>query len=160
MITETMDMIETLELSVNQKRKILSLWNQEYPERLKHNDLEEFNGYLNNLTHKKHYLLINQEKGIDGWAFLFERENESWFAMIQDSRIQGKGYGTKLLKKIQADENKINGWVIDHNTDKKCNGEVYKSPVNFYLKNHFEIVPDQRLETDKISAVKMVWTKK
>ena len=155
-----MEMIETKDLTEGQKRKVLDLWNQEYPERLKYADLGEFNEYLENLTHKKHYLLTNPENGIDGWVFLFERENEIWFAIILDCRIQGQGIGTKLLKKIQANEDKLNGWVIDKSSDRKCDGQIYKSPLNFYLKNNFSIIPEQRLETDKISAVKIVWTGK
>lgn len=155
-----MNLIEVLELTEGQKRKILSLWNKEYPERLKYDDIQEFNTYLDSLNHKKHYILINRENEIDGWAFLFERENENWFAMILDSRIQGNGYGTKLLQRIKEDEDKLNGWVIDHNNDRKSNEKIYKSPLSFYLKNHFTVSHENRLETDKISAVKIVWMRK
>jgi GNAT superfamily N-acetyltransferase len=154
-----MDMIEVFELTGGLKQKILTLWNQEYPEQLVYPDIDVFNDYLNSLTHKKHYILKNQGNEIGGWAFLFERENENWFAMILDSRIQGKGYGTTLLKRLQEDEDSLNGWVIDHNRDKKCNQEVYKSPLGFYLKNQFMISHKDRLETDKISAVKISWMK-
>ncbi len=152
-----MQIVETLKLTEEQKERILTLWNEEYPEQLKYKELGEFNHYLDKLLQKKHYLLISQENEVNGWAFLFERDKETWFALLLSSKMQGKGIGTKLLKKIQADEDKLNGWVIDHNRDKKYNGEIYKSPLGFYLKNGFTIGRGQRLETEKISAVKVVW---
>ena len=39
--------------------------------------------------------------------------------MILDSGQQGKGYGTKLLNEAKMDVKKLNGWVIDHDKDKK-----------------------------------------
>ncbi|MCB0473527.1 MAG: hypothetical protein KDC56_10755, partial [Flavobacteriaceae bacterium] len=56
-------------------------------------------------------------------------------------------------------ETELNGWVIDHDNDYKINGELYKSPLNFYLKNGFQKSSDRRLELEKISAVKIKWKK-
>ena len=96
-----MVIIETIHLTEEQKQKLRLLWNEEYPEQLKHADLDSFSNYLNKVTPKKHYILKNQEEEIMGWVFLFERENESWFAMILSSRIHGKGIGTRLLRMIR-----------------------------------------------------------
>jgi hypothetical protein len=52
----------------------------------------------------------------------------------------------------------LNGWVIDHNNDRKKNGLIYVSPLKFYEKCGFEIQNYMRLELDKISAVKIKWT--
>ena len=103
--------------------------------------------------------MIDANKEIKGWYFDFIRNNEKWFAIILDSKIQGKGYGTKLLELAKQKENVLNGWVIDHNRDKKKNGASYISPMNFYLKSGFEKLAKNRLESEKISAVKIIWRK-
>lgn len=64
-----------------------------------------------------------------------------------------------MLNLAKTKELVLNAWVIDHDTDRKKTGEVYKSPLNFYLKQGFKKLPDQRLELDKISAVKIKWVK-
>ena len=101
----------------------------------------------------------NEENLILGWAFKFERENQKWFAIILSEIIKQKGLGRKMLNELKKEEQVLNGWVIDHNKDKKKNGEQYVSPLKFYEKCDFEILVDQRLELDKISAVKIKWTK-
>ncbi len=143
-----------------QRRQICQLWNQEYPKRLKFQDLEAFTSYLNKLKIKKQYVIYLQEERIRGWAFVFERDNKTWFAIILASEFQGKGVGTKIFRRIQLEEEELYGWVIDHDMERKSNGEMYKSLLGFYLRNGFEILQEQRLETDNISAVKMVWRKK
>lgn len=47
--------------------------------------------------------------------------------------------------------------VIDHDKDIKANGKQYMSPLNFYLKQGFTIIEDERLELATLSAVKIVW---
>ena len=154
-----MKVIETTTLTEIQKEGILKLWNQEYPEKLKYDDVSGFESYLGNLKDQRHFLLLSEANEILGWSFSFVRDGERWFAMILDSSIQRLGYGTLLLNKVRQEEIKLNGWVIDHGQDKKQNGEFYKSPLNFYLKNGFILLPAIRLELDKMSAVKIEWTK-
>ena len=64
-----------------------------------------------------------------------------------------------MLNKLKFDEATLNGWVIDHPHDKKRNGKRYKSPLEFYLKNGFILIPETRLQLETISAVKINWTK-
>ena len=139
------------------KIEIFNLWNNEYPLKLGHESIEEFDVYLEKLSEKSCIILIDQNNKIRGWYFDFYRENEKWFVIILDSKIHGKGYGTKLLNLAKQKENESNGWVIDHNKDQKRNGEFYNSPLDFYLKNGFEKISKDRLESDKISAVKIRW---
>lgn len=146
-------------LSVYDRQEIFELWNNEYPENLSYKTTLELDKYLENLTNQSHILLVDIDGKIKGWYFDFMRDNEKWFAIILDSKIQGKGLGTKILSLAKEKEIELNGWVIDHNRDKKRNGEYYKSPLDFYLKNGFEKFPKSRLELDKISAVKIKWTK-
>lgn len=152
-----MKVIDTIKLTSAQKECILKLWNQEYPEKLQHDDLSGFENYLSKLQNKEHLLLAGNTGEISGWAFTFTRDNEKWFAIILDSSINRLGYGTLLLNKLKDKETKLSGWVIDHFRDKKKNGEYYQSPLNFYLKNGFVVCSGIRLESDKISAVKIEW---
>jgi hypothetical protein len=71
--------------------------------------------------------------------------------------VHGQGKGTLLLNKLKENEHKLCGWVVDHDNDRKQDGEPYKSPLKFYQKNGFAICSDVRLETEKRSAVKIIW---
>ena len=42
--------------------------------------------------------------------------------------------------------------------DKRENGEPYISPMSFYLKHGFEILQNERIETEMIQAVKIKWS--
>jgi GNAT superfamily N-acetyltransferase len=153
------EFIAQIELSKNDKKEILNLWNDEYPEKLNYQTLSEFEKYLENLTEQSHILMKSENQSIKGWYFDFVRENEKWFAIILDSNFHGKGFGTKLLSLGKEKKSELNGWVIDKQDDKRKNGELYKSPLNFYLKNGFEKFDNERLELEKISAVKIKWKK-
>ncbi|WP_432411200.1 GNAT family N-acetyltransferase [Rasiella sp. SM2506] len=152
-----MDIIKTEKLTKNWKSQILTLWNNEYPEKLNFTSLATFETYLKNLTEPSHRLLVDADGNLKGWYFDFIREEEKWFAIIIDSTLHGKGYGTRLLTEAKEKEHELNGWVIDRNEGKKRNGEVYKSPLAFYLKNGFERIPEIRLELEVLSAVKIYW---
>ncbi|MFD1629813.1 GNAT family N-acetyltransferase [Pseudopedobacter beijingensis] len=147
------------ELNNKQKERILELWNNEYPEKLAYNSVSDFENYLNKLTEQNHYFLLDKSEEINGWATTFIRENEKWFAIIVSEKLHGKGFGTKILNELKNNENTLNGWVIDHDSDKKLNGNFYQSPLKFYLKNEFEMLSETRLELEIMSAVKIKWTK-
>ncbi len=154
-----MEFIKLKDLSKKDKKEILDLWNNEYPEKLNYQSLSEFENYLENLTEQSHILMKDKDQCIKGWYFNFIRENEKWFAIILDSKFHSKGFGTKILNLAKEKESELNGWVIDKGNDKKKNGEPYKSPLNFYLKNGFVKFAKERLELEKLSAVKIRWEK-
>ena len=154
-----MQFIKTSKLSKSQKQEICDLWNNEYPEKLNYRNLADFENYLKNLSKQSHIIMVNKDQNIKGWYFDFIRENEKWFAIILDSKFQGKGLGIKMLNLAKEKESELTGWVIDHSNDKKQNGEIYESPLSFYLKNGFELLIKNRLEHEKISAVKIKWKK-
>lgn len=154
-----MKFINLTALSKSDKKEILGLWNNEYPAKMNYQTMEDFDNYLESLTEQSHILMINDNHSIKGWYFDFIRENEKWFAIILDSGIQGKGFGTMILNLAKEKESELNGWVIDKINNRKKNGEFYKSPLDFYLKNGFEKLVKNRLELEKLSAVKIKWTK-
>lgn len=153
-----MKIITNNRLDLEQKRQILQLWNNEYPEKLAYKNLEGFENYLEKLHNVNHFLLTDNEE-IHGWAITFMRDSEIWFAIILSGNIHGEGWGTKMLNELKQNKTELNGWVIDHNNDKKINGKFYKSPLEFYLKNEFKVLSDIRLELEMMSAVKIKWTK-
>ena len=152
-----MIMIERNFLEENEKIQILNIWNSEYPTTLNFAELTGFDNYLNSLSEPKHYILNNANNEILAWACKFVRDSEMWFVVILDEKIQGKGKGTEILNLIKHDETKLNGWVTDKEIFVKQNGEIYKSPLEFYLKNSFKVCPEIRIDNEKLSAVKIAW---
>ncbi|BDD06532.1 GNAT family N-acetyltransferase [Aureibacter tunicatorum] len=153
-----MIIIHTRVLSDHQKSEILKLWNNEYPKKLAYKTMADFDSYLQNLQDSSHMIVVENDK-IVGWYFDFIREEERWFAIIVDSKCQGKGFGSKLLNLVKEERSELNGWVIDHSDDLKRNGENYRTPLPFYLKNGFKELSDIRLELEILSAVKIRWKK-
>jgi GNAT superfamily N-acetyltransferase len=154
-----MTLTETTELNSTLMETLHRLWNSEYPERLRHASVTELQAYLTALDNKHHILLADEQREIQGWCFSFERDDATWFAIIVNSENQGKGYGRQLLNALKKKHTHLNGWVIDHHSDKKTNSQRYRSPLPFYLNSGFKTEPGTRLETEKISAVKIVWHK-
>lgn len=152
-----MKIIKKEVLSLQDKETVLRIWNNEYPEKLNYQTVDDFDSYLNALAEKNHYLLIDDEGRIKGWAFTFLREEEDWFAIILDNDFQGAGNGSFLINELKKNKSSLNGWVIDHETDVKKNKEQYKSPMSFYIKNGFEVIKEKRFESEKMSAVKINW---
>jgi GNAT superfamily N-acetyltransferase len=133
------------------------LWNNEYPEQLAHDSMDGFENYLNNLKNAKHIIAQNEKNKVVGWLVHFLREEQRWFAMIVDAPSHGKGIGSELLDKVKNETFVLNGWVVDHKNYKKKNNPPYISPLNFYLKNGFQVLED-RLEIDQLSAIKVRWS--
>ena len=145
------------ELSHSQKLALLNIWNQEYPRQLGYENLMGFEKYLLKLKDAQHLLLVDQQKRIKGWLALFTREEARWFLMLLQSEYQGMGLGTRLLHEAKTLSPELNGWVIDHARDIKANGDPYISPLPFYQKNGFTLIPEIRIETEQISCVKIQW---
>lgn len=152
-----MKIIAQAELSAKQKLRIVEMWNAEYPASLAYSDISGFDEYLNNLSDKKHFLLFDGTGEIVGWAMIFVRENAKWFAIIIDEKVQGKGFGVKLIDELKATEQRLFGWVIDNDESPKSNGTLYKSPLGFYKKIGFLVHEDEKIEKQNISGVKIEW---
>lgn len=152
-----MKIIEQNELSNAQKTRVIEMWNAEYPSSLAHSDVASFDEYLNNLGTKKHFLLFDETGEIAAWAMIFERDEAKWFAIIVDSKIQGKGFGIKLIDALKTAEKRLFGWVIDNNESVKSNGENYRSPLGFYKKIGFLIHENEKIVKQEISGVKIEW---
>ncbi|RZF62083.1 GNAT family N-acetyltransferase [Sphingobacterium corticibacterium] len=143
-------------LSPVEKESVMKLWNLEYPAKLAYDRIDDFDSYINGLESPTH-ILVKLNNEIVGWATKFLRNHEKWFAIILSSAIQGHRIGSKVMMQLKANEEVLYGWVIDHNDDSRINGELYLPPLNFYLKQGFEIIKEQRLELPTLSAVKISW---
>ncbi|MCD6062640.1 MAG: family N-acetyltransferase [Flavipsychrobacter sp.] len=151
--------IETNILLPEHKEALRNIWNTEYPAKLAMFTPQDMENYLASLSDPKHYLLLNDIDMLSGWAATFTRENDNWFAIIMHAAYQKQGLGGWLLEMLKVNNNTLNGWVADHNNDRKQNGKTYTSPLPFYLKNGFIVQSDTRLEMEKLSAVKIQWTR-
>ena len=152
-----MEITTTKQLSEFEKNELMALWNAVYPSNLYYNKLEELDHYFDGLLGIQHYLAKDANFKIIAWAFTFNREDATWFAILIDNAFQKKGMGRALLNALKKDNPKLNGWVIDKAGYYLMNGENYLTPVPFYLKNNFVLCENIRLETDKISALKIEW---
>jgi GNAT superfamily N-acetyltransferase len=152
-----MKIIRKKELTVSEKKRLLEIWNNEYPKSISYPDIESFEKYFSEFSDIIFLLLIDNEERINGFYYDFIRDGERWFAMLLDSSVHGNGYGTMLLNAAKKENNILNGWVVEKSNFKKQNGDFYRSPGVFYLKNGFKLLQNSRLENEKLSAVKIVW---
>jgi hypothetical protein len=146
-----MEIIKTKSLTEIQFQQINQLWNQEYPVNLK----DRFGILLEGAENYNHYIIEDKNHDVLAWAVDFEKDNEVRFSIIVKGTQQGKGFGSSLMKNLMNELPEFYGWVIDHDDDKKVNGENYKSPLAFYLKLGFEVVENMRIDNEMLKAVKI-----
>lgn len=150
-------------LNIKQKTGIFKIWNDNYPSQLEFKDMNNLELYLQSLKFPVYFMFESDKpdtkKEFFAFAVVFERDNELWFAIIIDNKFQKKGIGSLILEILKEDFPILNGWVIDNNEYIKLDGSQYNSPLEFYIKNGFSVVENARLETDKISALKINWRK-
>jgi RimJ/RimL family protein N-acetyltransferase len=145
-----MEINKTKYINNDQFQQINQMWNEEYPIKLK----DRFELLLEGVEKYNHYL-IEQENKVLAWAVEFEKENETRFSIIVKNEHKGQGFGKLLINRLKRDLGEFYGWVIDHNNDLKQNGEIYNTPIEFYLKNGFEILCEERIDSEMIKAVKI-----
>ncbi|HQU84552.1 MAG TPA: GNAT family N-acetyltransferase [Pyrinomonadaceae bacterium] len=152
-----MKIFETKELTAAQKKHVVEMWNNEYPANIAYSDVSGFDEYLNGFHTKRHFLAIDENGEIVGWALIFDRDDVLWFAIIIDGKAQGKGLGVKLIETLQSAEKRLFGWVIDNDESVKSNGEKYRSPLGFYRKLGFKVHHHEKYLKGGISGVKIEW---
>lgn len=145
-----MEILKAKNIDENQFQQINDLWNEEYPINLKN----RFGLLLEGVSNYNHYL-IEENNQILAWAVDFEKDNETRFSIIVNKKHQRKGLGSLLIDRLKKDLGEFYGWVIDHNNDIKENGEFYQTPISFYRNNGFEVLIDERIDSEIIKAVKI-----
>ncbi|MGB0176408.1 MAG: GNAT family N-acetyltransferase [Owenweeksia sp.] len=146
------------EITPQEKQVVMELWNKGYPVTIRHNNLGQLEEYLQKLKDVNHYLLYDQDQLI-GWMPVFLRDDDRWFALLIRRKNQGRGLGRQLLNFARKYEKVLNGWVVDREGLLKADGELYRSPLDFYVKNGFTIIHEVRLETPQLSSVKVRWSR-
>lgn len=155
---EQMHVLKTKSLNPGDNQTVFNIWNSEYPVKLGFQTVGELGKYLATKQDLTYYLLKNDLKTI-GWAMTFNEGDEKWFAITICSDFQRQGKGSYLLNELKTENENLNGWVIDHENDRKPNGDTYHSPLLFYQRNGFKIFPEFRCEIPILSAVKIAWHK-
>jgi len=152
-----MKIIKTINLTKDQKNTLYNLFNNEYPAAINFTCFADFEKYLKTLNNQLHFFLLNDKNQLQGWAYTFSREKKRWFAIVLDTKIHKQGFGSLLLNKLKLTGNELNAWVIDTDKELKKNGEIYSSPIDFYLKNEFTVNDSIRCETEKLTTIKIEW---
>ena len=142
-------------LSPSEFEQINYLWNVEYPINL----IDRFPLPLEGVKQYNHFIISDSDGSVLAWAVDFEKEGETRISIIVDSKCANKGLGSILINELKKSNATFYAWVIDHNRHLKSNNNPYLSPMNFYLKHGFKILHQHRIETEIISAVKIMWCK-
>ena len=154
-----MEILKTYSLEPPQHQEVFELWNTEYPVHLGFATPSGLDQYLKSLPRLRYYLAPGTGNRLLGWAMVYGEEGENWFALTVRGDCQGQGKGTLLLDRLKEEHTSLNGWVIDHENDLRRDGQVYHSPLAFYLKNDFTVFPGSRLELPELSAVRIQWSR-
>ncbi len=154
------EILEVDVLSKEQKSIILKLWNNNYPTTLRISTINGFDEYLSTLVDCIHYLILDAQQAPIGWSAVFKRDDDQWFVIIIDEKIQYLGLGTRILNYLQNKYDRLCGWIIKDSNYIKKDESLYRTPTYFYQKNGFKVMNDHKLKTRKIEAVKILWTKK
>ena len=126
-------MIKTTQITDNQIRDIIGIWNNEHPSNICFESIDSFKEYLDTLSNIRYYL-IYEEDYLIGMYFDFDRDDERWFSISVSSSHQGKGIGRKLIEVGKESNQELNGWVVLEAEFKKRNGDLYNSLFNVSIK--------------------------
>ncbi len=144
--------IQTLKaLTADQSQQIDTLWNEEYPLSLNN----RFGILLDGATWFTHYIISDEEERIKAWSVIFEKDGEIRFSIIVNSRYQKQGLGKALIEKLKDEHGVFYGWVIDNDSAQKQDGTFYVSPLKFYQQLGFEVLTNERIDSDMLRAVKI-----
>ena len=146
---------KSLTLTSHQRSEVQRLWNEEFPDTLRKETMEDLMQYFSKLGRHRHFLLTDADQMV-GWMITFDRAGDRWLALLVDRKWPGRGPGSRLIAYAKQHEKVLNGWVVDESNYYKADGSAYPSPLEFYLKNDFRLV-DDRFENEKMRAVRVRW---
>lgn len=147
------------ELTEKQFQLIFLLWNKVYPVAFHFDHWQYLKNYFISYTDHHHILYMNN-KSIEGWWCDFIREDERWFTILVNNDLHKRGIGRSLVELGRKQHKSINGWVIETNELPKIEGDLYQSPMGFYLKMGFEKTKIHVETNSNIKTVKIRWVNK
>ena len=151
------DVVNTDQPNLLECEFVFNLRNKEYPSTISFKNKYEAHSYISSLKKARHLFLKKHDRLI-GWAYTALRDGETWFAIIVSSEFQGSGLGSLLLTELKKINEELYGWVVEDNIYIKGDGNVYKSPLAFYLKNGFT-KDNVTNETPILKTTRISWKK-
>ncbi len=157
------------DLTWDELKKFARIWNEEYPTIIDRYHLPKLTGKKPLLSeHSKHWKIIlarkknHPKENIIGFIQLqLSRENDRicFFIMAIDRSHQRMGIGTKLLEKAKELVDELHGWVIVEDIYFKEDGSPYHSPLQFYLRNGFELGKKRYVKEKNLLLKEVIWRK-
>lgn len=145
-----MTILQLQTLSADQIAQISQLWDSEYPLSLQ----GKFISLLEKGSDWQHFV-AQSASGVVGWAGIFTEAGDTRFSIIVAQNAQGKGLGRELIKQLRQVAGTLAGWVVDQTDALKADGSRYLSPLPFYQKLGFEVLPNQRFDTEELRSVRV-----
>lgn len=140
----------TPSLSASQIAQIAAIWNAEFPITLQ----DKFYALLNNANAWQHFL-VEDNAQVLAWGGIFAQKADTRFSLLVAARAQGKGLGKQLIAQMRQHAGELEGWVVDQHDALKLDGSRYTSPLPFYQKLGFEVLPHQRFDTEELRSVRV-----
>ena len=95
----------------------------------------------------------------DGYVVLLEKMNAG-FTILVNNDFHKRGIGRSLVELGREQHKSINGWVIETSELPKIKGDLYRSPMGFYLKTGFRRTKIHTEANSSIKTVKISWVNK
>lgn len=153
-----MNFTETEKLSNDEIAAIRRLWNDSYPSVIEHRTIEETISYVGALVKARH-VIVREANDVVAWFADFDRDQRRFFVMIVDKRFKRRGLGSQLLDFSKKENDHLYGWIVLNEEYKLIDGSHYSSPLSFYEKNGFIILPEVKSPTNILDAVLIKWEK-
>lgn len=145
-----MTIIQLQQLSADQITQISQHWDSEYPLSLQ----GKFNVLLEKGSQWQHFVALTAGM-VAGWAGIFTEAGDTRFSIVVAQQAQSKGIGKQLIAQMRQYAGELEGWVVDQADVRKQDGSLYPSPLAFYQKLGFEVLPAQRFDTEALRSVRV-----
>lgn len=127
-------------LSASDWQRVLAMWNVLYPVHVAKESAAKIHDNCDPAS-CVHYCMYGQNGQLNAWLAVFDRANTRWFSILVDENAQGQGLGKALIAFAKTYEPVLSGWVVNTDAYLRANGEAYHSPLAFYEKLGFSVVP-------------------
>ena len=79
--------------------------------------------------------------------------------MIVNGKYQRQGIGSKMITMAKERFKDLHGWIVMDFSHKRSNGDIYPSPLNFYMKNGFEVTGKTLDSIPDVTLYQIKWLK-
>ncbi len=133
----------------------------EYPKFTREIKFLKFKNFLNQNEERKIIIATSDEKLI-GWLMVSfaDKLGIYHFNMLVHRDFQRTGIGSKLLLNAKEHFNELYGVVVPVNRYKRRDGTQYRSPLEFYLRNGFQLTGKKFIGYKDVTMVEIKWSNK